>query len=386
MRCARHASRRSPGLILCEDRLRVDCGPTRLDISVGGFRVLGGAGARDFAVGFGTAVAIELPGVADFLDFVEIQVGDEEFVFVAAGLRYDLTFGITKITFAVEFTDFPGLLGADAVDSGDEILIGDSVSGLLELPKIFGETCDGGGGIVNNLGAIETEAARAFWEMAVVADVDANFCVAGLENWIAGVTGSEIKFLPEAGMAMRDVVLAVFAEVAAVGIDDRGGVVIDAGHFGFVNGNDENHLMALGEFLHAGHGGAVRDALGQFVPAGLLLRAKVGAVEKLLQAEDLHFFLGGRFDEVLVLGHHFFFDLGERVFFGRPFTTGLNQATTDIASHHVPPVNAGESLLRRGKAHKEQELLDLDVQMAALLRKALADAAGPSIHAINFSS
>jgi len=34
---------------------------------------------------------------------------------------------------------------------------------------------------------------------------------------------------------MGNMVLAVFAEVATIGVDDRGGVEVDAGHFDFVD-------------------------------------------------------------------------------------------------------------------------------------------------------
>src|SRR5260370_40938533 len=122
---------------------------------VGRLGAYSGASTGDFAVGFRAAVAEELPGIADFLDFIEIEFGDEQFVLVAAGLLDDFPAGITEITLAVKFADFPGSFGANAVDSGDEILIGDGVGGLLEFPKIFGEASDGGRGVVDNFGAIQ---------------------------------------------------------------------------------------------------------------------------------------------------------------------------------------------------------------------------------------
>jgi len=123
-----------------------------IEDSVGGFG--GGACACDFAVGLGAAVAIKLPGVADFLDVVEIEFSDEQFVLVAARLRHNLSTWIAEIALAVEFADFPRSFCADAIDGSDEVLVGDGMGGLLELPEIFGEACDGGGGIVDNFGAI----------------------------------------------------------------------------------------------------------------------------------------------------------------------------------------------------------------------------------------
>src|ERR1700675_1516825 len=93
-----------------------------------------------------------------------------------------------------------------------------------------GESRHSGGGIKNNFRAVQSEDARAFGKMAVVADVDADAGVFRFENGIALVSGGEIKFLPESGMHVRDVVLAVLAQVLAVGINDRGGVEVQAGH------------------------------------------------------------------------------------------------------------------------------------------------------------
>src|SRR5436190_547366 len=62
-------------------------------------------------------------------------------------------------------------------------------------------------------------------EVAVITDVDADRGVAGLEDGVAEVAGLEEELFPEAGR-VRDVVLAVLAEVAAVGVDHGGGVVV----------------------------------------------------------------------------------------------------------------------------------------------------------------
>src|SRR5206468_4938171 len=168
----------------------------------------------------------------------------------------------------------------------------------------LGEASDGSGRVVNDVRAVKAEDARALGEVAVVANVHADAGVTGLEDGVAGVSGREIKLLPKARVTMRNVVLAVFAEVTAVGVDDRGSVEVNAGHFHFVNGDDEDHLVLFGEFLHQRDGGSIGDAFGQFVPASLLLGAKVRAIEEFLQAEDLHFFLGGVGDQALRSEEH----------------------------------------------------------------------------------
>src|ERR1700722_8203708 len=91
-------------------------------------------GAGDLSVRFRPAVAVKLPGIADFLNFVEIQFRDEQFIFIAAGLLNDFPARVAEIALAVEFANFPGSLRADAVDGGDEIGVGDGMGGLLELP------------------------------------------------------------------------------------------------------------------------------------------------------------------------------------------------------------------------------------------------------------
>ena len=140
------------------------------------------AGPRDFSVGFRAAVAIELPGVANFLNLLEIQFGDEQFVPVAAGLLDDFAARVAEVALAVKFANFPGSFGANAIDGGDEIRVGYRVSGLLEFPKIFGETGDSGGGVVDNFRSVEAEDARAFGEVAVVTDVDSDARVPGCKS------------------------------------------------------------------------------------------------------------------------------------------------------------------------------------------------------------
>src|SRR6266567_2330197 len=295
------------------------------------------ASARDFSVGFRAAVAVELPGVADFLDFVEVQFGDEQFILVAAGLLDDFAAWVAEIALAVEFADFPRRFGADAVYGGDEIGVGHGVGGLLEFQEILGKTGDSSGGIVDDFGAVESEDARAFGEMAVVANVDTDAGVARLKDRVAGVAGREIKLFPKAGVAVGNMMLAVFAEVAAVGVNNRGSIEIHAGHLDFVYGHDKNHLIFLRELLHCRNGGTIGNFLGQFVPASLLFGAEIRAVEKFLEAEDLNFLLGGVGNQTLVLGDHLFPDVSKRVIFRGPFTLGLNQATADDTGHATPP-------------------------------------------------
>src|SRR5260370_668850 len=135
--------------------------------------------------------------------------------------------------------------------------------------------------LVGRLGAFAGAGPRDFSVgfRAAVTDVDADAGVTRLEDGVAGVHWREIKLFPEAWVTMGNVVLAVFAEVAAIGIDDGGGVEVDAGHFDFVDRDNKNHLVFLSELLHGGDRRTARNPFGELVPAGFLLRAKIRALE-----------------------------------------------------------------------------------------------------------
>jgi len=202
----------------------------------------------------------------------------------------------------------------DAVDGADEVTVGDGVGGLFEFPEVFAEAGDGGGRVEDDLGAVQAEGAGAFGKVAVVADVDADFGEAEVEDGEAEVAGAEVEFFPEAGRDVRDVALAVLAEVGAVVMDDGGGVVIDALLGALVDGHDEGDAMLAGDVAQEGDCGAVGDGFGGIVPADVLLGAEVGAGEDLLHADDLRAGLGGLADVSEVLFDHALADFVERSF------------------------------------------------------------------------
>ena len=144
---------------------------------------------------------------------VEVEVGRQHFVLVARGLGEDLAARIAEVALAVELADLPRLLDADAIDGADEVPVGDGVRRLLELPEILAQAGDGRGGVEDDLGAGKAERARALGEVAVVADVDADLGEAEVEDRVPEVAGAEVELLPEAGRDVRDVGLAVLAEI-----------------------------------------------------------------------------------------------------------------------------------------------------------------------------
>src|SRR5260370_34029753 len=86
--------------------------------------LIGGRGLpslrRQSAVRFRTPVAIKLPDLPHFLDHVEIQIGDQHFVFIAAGLGKDLAARIAEVTLAVKLSNVPGLFPTNTIDRTDE--------------------------------------------------------------------------------------------------------------------------------------------------------------------------------------------------------------------------------------------------------------------------
>src|SRR5436305_4331826 len=93
----------------------------------------------------GTAVAEKLPGLADLGNHFKIEIGGEDFVFIAAGLGEDSTARVAEVALSVELANVPGRLGADAVDGTDEISIGYGVRGLFEFPQVFTQSGNGSG-------------------------------------------------------------------------------------------------------------------------------------------------------------------------------------------------------------------------------------------------
>src|ERR1039457_1550636 len=291
-----------------------------------------GSGLYQGLIHLGAAVAEELPGFADFGNHIEVEVGGKDFVLVARRLGEDAAAGIAEIARAVEFADIPRGFGAHAVDGADEIAVGHGVRGLLQLPQILAETGDGGRWIEDDLGPSQSQGARAFGEVAVVADVDADLDEAEVEDGEPEVAVAEVELLPEAGRDVRDVGLAVLAEEAAVVVDDGGGVVVDACLLDFVDGHDEGNVILLRQILHEADGGSIGDGLGEIVPAGGLLGAEVGPVEDLLEADDLRAGPGGLLDiSDVLIDHGLFGDLERGV--GRGGVGGLNQRTANDTSH-----------------------------------------------------
>src|SRR5437879_806114 len=120
-----------------------------------------------------------------------------------------------------------GVRAPVAVERPNEIAVRDGVADLLDPPQVFRQPARSGARDEHHLGAVEAEGASSLGKVPVVADVHADLADRGFEDGIAQVPRAEVVLLPEA-LDVRDMRLAVLAEVGPVGIDHGRGVVVDA--------------------------------------------------------------------------------------------------------------------------------------------------------------
>src|SRR5215471_7530017 len=240
---------------------------------------------RQRAVGVRAPVPVELPQVPDLFEQAHVQVADHDLLGgVGGGPAHDLPARVGEVGLPVEVV-VAEWLDPDPVDRADEVLVGDRGAGLLEPPQVLRQPPAGRRRIEDDLGAGQAERPPALGEVPLVADVDADPAHRGVEHRVPEVAGAEVVLLPEA-LHLRDVVLAVLAEEGAVGVDHRGGVVVDALLLFLVDRHDQHHLVLPRHVAHQPDCGAVGHPLGPGVPLRLLYLAEVRAVEEFLQASD----------------------------------------------------------------------------------------------------
>ena len=209
---------------------------------------------------------------------------------------------------------------------------------LFQLPQVLREPGDSRRRIEDDFGAVQAEKARAFGEVAVVADVDADRREPRLEDRVAEVARLEEVLLPESGR-VRDVIFPVFPEVRPVGVVHRRRVVVHAGRLSFVHGHDDRHAMPAGVLRHQ-LGRRTGHRLGDVVPVGVLRRAEVRTVEHFLQAENLDAASAGFVDERQVDVDRGLSDLFDRDGWVAQGGCGLNQAPDYSSRHQLPPGGA----------------------------------------------
>src|SRR5215475_11116379 len=99
--------------------------------------------------------------------------------------------------------------------------------------------------------------------MAVVADVNPHARILRVKHRITKVARREIELLPKSGMAMRNVMLAVFAEIPSVCVDNSGRIEIHSRHVLLIDGSDDYHVVLRRNLPHQLDGGSIRYAFGQ---------------------------------------------------------------------------------------------------------------------------
>ncbi len=179
-----------------------------------------------------------------------VHVGVEDFLLILGGFGDEAAVGVGDEGLAPEF----GVaFAADAVDGRDITAVGDGVAALDSFPSVVlggakgfflgGKPADGGG-VENYVGAAEGGEAGGLGIPLVPADEDADAASLGFPGAVAEVAGSEVKLFFESGV-LRDVILAVFAEELAVGVNDDGSVVVNFAATVFKEGSDDDDFVFL---------------------------------------------------------------------------------------------------------------------------------------------
>src|SRR5215831_13850608 len=208
---------------------------------------------RQRAVGIRAPVPVELPQLPYLAEHPHVQVADDDLLGgVGGGPADDLPARVGEVGLPVEVV-VAERLDADPVDGADVVLVGDRGAGLLQPPQVLRQAAAGRRRVEDDLGAGRPECPPALGEVPLVADVDTDPAHGRVEHGIAEVAGTEVELLPEA-LYLRDVVLAVLAQERAVGVDDRGRVVVDALLLPLVHGHDEHHVVLAGDVTHVPHG------------------------------------------------------------------------------------------------------------------------------------
>src|SRR5208282_1424112 len=178
-------------------------------------------------VSVGPAVPVELPQVPDLGQLFHVQIAHQHLVLVVGGgVADELPARVDEVGLAVEVV-VAERLDADPVDRADEVLVGHRRGGLLEPPQVLRQAAAGGRRVEHDPGAGQAERPPALGEVPVVADVHPDPADRGVEHRVAQIARPEVELLPEA-FDLRKMGLAVLAQVAAVGVDHRRGVVVDA--------------------------------------------------------------------------------------------------------------------------------------------------------------
>ena len=167
--------------------------------------------------------------------------------------------------------------------------------------------------------------------MSVVTDVHTYLGILGLKNGISQITGFEKELFPKSA-GMRNMVLAVFAQIGSVGINNRRCVIKNACLLPFINGNNNHHLVFTGIFCHQ-IGGGPGNRFCRCIPGLVLTGTEIRSIEYFLQAQNLNALPAGFFNVGNVLLHHRLHDFSDAAFSLGHGKTHLDKAGFDNSWH-----------------------------------------------------
>src|SRR6266571_3105336 len=219
------------------------------------------------------AIAQKRPMRARDLYFAQIDRHDERLLLVGAGPREDFSGSAGDKTLTPEFQSLSAgrFFQADAIGRGHVTAVG--------------------GGIKQDLRAPQRRQPRRFRIPLVPANEHADLAEPGWPGAKAKIARREIEFFAVERI-VRDVHLAVNTQQRAVRVDDGGGVVIESGGAFFEQGNDDDHALALRQFLKRFRGGA-GNRFGEFEIGVVFALAKIKRAEQFLGADELGALPGG---------------------------------------------------------------------------------------------
>src|SRR3990172_9508135 len=238
------------------------------------------------AIGVDAAVSQEVKELPELSDASEIEVRDQHFL-LGPGPSQNLSERIGDEALAVERHL---VLDSDPVHGGDEDAVGDGVR-ADDRPPGLGGAVPGpvrlgadGRRVEEYLGAFKREDPRYFGKPLVPANPDSDDPVAGGKDRIAEVSRGEVELLVIL-RSVGNVGLAVLPELAAIGVEDDGGIEIDPGPRLFEDGDDEDDSELRRERRHA-LGGFRGQRFGERIAAHIYTLRKVAGLEELLEADN----------------------------------------------------------------------------------------------------
>ncbi len=292
---------------------------------------------RDGMVCVDASIAQEWPVSARVFALRGIALDDENFLFVVRSFSDYLPKRIGDERIAPELetgiaVSRPAFV-ADAIHDGDVHAVRDRVCALDCFPcvelrraelRLLMRMPPDARRIENHLRAAERGKSRTLGIPLIPANLHADFSVLCVEIRKSEIAGSEIKFFV-IERVVGNVHLAIFAEIAAIGIDDRARVVIHAGSAPLKKGSHDDDFFLFRNFSES-RGRGTRNRLGKIEKLGVFFAAEIFAAKKLVHAHDLRA-ARGSFANL--------FDRALEIFFRIRRRAHLNQADGKFIVHKI---------------------------------------------------